>query len=317
MNAPPFIRAEDAESVLDWTELANALEAGHRRPRAILDDTLLQRGERALLSRAAWIEGLGAGVKTVAVFPDNARRNPPLPTIHGAFVLLDDDSGRPLALMDATLLNRWKTAADSALGARILARTDSKNLLIIGAGKTARALAEAYRAVLPSLRRIQIWNRTHAHAEKLAAELSATPGPAVEWTADLPAAVAEADIVSAATFAESPILRGEWVQAGTHADLVGSFTPHMREADDALLRRARIFADLRQTALETGELALPLAKGVIGESDLLGDLYDLCAGAAGRTGAEDITVYKNGGGAHLDLMTAEMTLRKFTETRGK
>ena len=317
MNPPPFIRAEDAESVLDWVELTDALESGHRRPRAVLEDTLLRRGGRALLSRAAWIEGLGAGVKTVSVFPGNAERNPPLPTVHGVFVLLDDDAGRPRALMDAALLNRWKTAADSALGARVLARADSENLLIVGAGRAARALAEAHRAVLPSLRRIQIWNRTPARARQLAARLSEAPGPAVEWTSDLAAAAAEADIVSAATFAESPILRGEWLRPGTHADLVGSFAPHMREADDALLRRARIFADLRQTALETGELALPLAAGAIAESDLLGDLYDLCAGAVGRGGAEEITVYKNGGGAHLDLMTAELVCRKFAGIRGK
>lgn len=316
MSAPPFICAEDAEAVLDWAELADALEFGHRRPRAILSDTLLRRGGRSLLSRAAWIEGLGAGVKTVAIFPDNAARNPPLPTIRGVFALLDDDTGRPLALMDAALLNRWKTAADSALGARILARADSENLLVIGAGKAARALAEAHPAVLPSLRRIQIWNRSPARAERLAAELSAAPGPAVEYAVDLPAAVAVADIVSVATFAESPILRGEWVRAGTHVDLVGSYAPHMREADDGLLRKARIFADLRQTALETGEFALPLAAGALRESDLLGDLYDLCAGAAGRVGADDITVYKNGGGAHLDLMTAEALRRKFAEIRG-
>lgn len=317
MSAPPFIRAGEAESFMDWAELADALESGHRRPRAILEDTLLRRGSRALLSRAAWVEGLGAGVKTVSVFPDNAGRTSPLPTIHGVFVLLDDDSGRPRALMDAALLNRWKTAADSALGARILARTDSENLLVVGAGKTARALAEAHRAVLPSLRRIQVWNRTPARAERLAAELSAAPGAAAEAATDLPAAVAEADIVSVATFAESPILRGEWVRPGTHADLVGSFSPHMREADDALLRKGRIFADLRKTALETGELGLPLAAGAISESDLLGDLYDLCAGAAGRGGAEEITVYKNGGGAHLDLMTADVVCRKFAETRGE
>ena len=206
-------------------------------------------------------------------------------------------------MIDNALITYWKTAADSLLGARYLARPDAERLLIIGAGAVARSLIEGYRAVL-GIRDIAVWNRTRATAEALAAETG------VRVVEDLPGAVAQADIVATATLSRTPVLQGAWLRAGCHVDLIGAFTPAMREADDAALTRARIFVDSRDSTIgHIGELIDPLARGVITEADVLGDYRDLAAGAPGRIAAEDITLCKNGGGAHLDLMTADVILR--------
>ena len=309
MNRPPFITAEDVEHRLSWTAVADALAEGHRRPRADIQDLLLRRGENALLNRAAWIDGAGIALKSVSVFPANPSRQPPRPSVQGAVLLFDDLDGHLRAVIDGGLVTRWKTAGDSVLGARLLARTDSRRLLIVGAGAVAESLVAAYSEVFPSLESIRIWNRSRDKAAALAKRFAAHAVP-VGVAEDLPSAVAEADIIATATLARSPVLQGEWVRPGTHVDLIGAFTPQMREADDALLRKGQVFVDARETTVgEIGELMIPIAAGVIGADDVRGDLYDLCNGAAGRREPDAITVYKNGGGAHLDLMTAGLMQR--------
>ncbi|GIX14456.1 MAG: ornithine cyclodeaminase [Paracoccaceae bacterium] len=306
MKGVALIGPADLAGRLDWPAVVAAIEAGHRLPPPALGDTFLHRGAEVLLSRSAWVDGLGAGVKSVTVFPDNRARD--LPSVQGAMILFDDATGTVRAVIDSALITRWKTAADSVLGARILARPDARVLTILGAGAVADSLIEAYRAILPGIARILVWNRSPGRAEALAAaHRGAHP---VEATRDLPAAVAAADIVATATMAHQPVLHGEWVRPGTHVDLIGAFTATMREADDALLTRGRIFVDCRETTLDhIGELKDPLARGVIRREDVQGDLYDLVAGRAGRRGAEEITIFKNGGGAHLDLMTAGAILK--------
>ncbi len=296
----PLITAEDVAGRLDWVRLADALEAGHRGNRAELGDQFLTRGADTLLSRAAWIDGLGVAVKSVTVMPDNAERG--LPSVHGAMVLFEDATGQVEAVIDSALVTRWKTAGDSILGARLLARADCARLLIVGAGAVAASLTEAYRAIFPGID-IAIWSRRPGPAADLAARTEARA------VTDLAAAVAEADIVATATMATEPVIHGDWLRPGQHLDLIGAFRADMREVDDAALTRARIFVDSRDTVLDhIGELRDPLARGVITRDDVLGDLYDLANGEPGRTGAEEITLYKNGGGAHLDLMTGRVIL---------
>jgi ornithine cyclodeaminase len=224
--------------------------------------------------------------------------------VQGVFVLFDHDDGRPLAVIDGAGITAWKTAADSALGSRYLSRPDARCLLMVGAGALARPLIGAHRSVRPAIEKVLVWNRTRARAEALAAKLAAE-GLAVEIAADLAAAVGQADIISSATRTERPVIEGAWLRPGAHLDLVGAFTASMREADDAALRRARLFVDARETTLDhIGELKIPIERGVIGEEDVVADLYDLAAGFAWQRSEGDITLYKNGGGAHLDLMTA-------------
>jgi ornithine cyclodeaminase/alanine dehydrogenase-like protein (mu-crystallin family) len=261
---------------------------------------VLGRGGGTLLTRAAWIEGAGIAVKSVTVMPGNPDRG--LPSVQGAMLLFDDATGALSAVIDSGLVTKWKTAADSVLGARLLARPGARRLLILGAGAVAASLVEAYSAIFPGME-VTLWNRNPARAAALA------PRYRVTVASDLPEAVAAADIVATATMASAPVLRGEWLREGQHLNLVGAYLPHMREADDAALRRGRIFVDSRETTIpHIGELKTPIEAGVIGEGDVLGDLYDLVAGRAGRRGPDEITIFKNGGGAHLDLMTARVIL---------
>lgn len=290
-----------AEERLDWLTLCDAIEAGHSLPRAEIGDTFLYRGDDTLLSRAAWIDGLGQLVKTATIFPGNTARGEP--AINGSAALYSDLDGRLSAIVDFHLLTKWKTAGDSVCAARRLARPDSEVIVIIGAGTVARSLREAYGAVFPDARFL-IWNRSPLGAARLAAQFDRTdPAP------DLEAAVGLADIVTCATMTTEPILKGAWLRPGQHVDLIGAYRPDMREADDTALRRSRVFVDSRETTVgHIGELKIPISDGVFFESDIVAEYYDLGTGAFARQSDDEITLFKNGGGAHLDLMVARYIL---------
>lgn len=288
---------------LSWPEAVEALRRGHLLPRPDQGDLLLGPASAMLLNRAARIEGLGAVVKAETVYPDNAARG--LPSVQGAVLLFDPESGAIRAVIESRLITQFKTAADSVLGARCLARPESRDLLVVGAGAVAASLSRAYAAAFPGLRRIALWSRRPEQAVALAATLGDL-GVEVACVTDLPAAVGASDIVSCATMARAPILRGDWVRPGTHVDLVGAFTPEMREADDALIARGSIYVDFMATVMDRiGEIMEPIRSGAIGRDHIRGDLYDLvAAGGFARRSEDEITVFKNGGGAHLDLMIA-------------
>ena len=291
---------KDAEALLTWPGLLDAFEAGHCLPKPDIKDLFVYRGSDTVLDRATWIDGLGALVKVATVIPSNAQRG--LPTVNGSVTLYDDKTGELTALVDFHLVTKWKTAGDSLLSARQLARADSRTVLIVGAGTVARSMAEAYRSAFPQAQ-FTFWNRSPAGAAALAA---ATGGTA---TTDLEQAVRQADIIATATMSHDPLVLGDWLQPGTHLDLIGAYRPDMREADDDALTRARIFVDARATTIDhIGELKDPIARGVISESDIVADFYDLAKGTYDRRGPEEITLAKNGGGAHLDLMTAAYIL---------
>jgi ornithine cyclodeaminase len=292
----------EGEARLDWLALTEALEAGHLLPRAEIGDTFLYRGGDTLLTRSAWIDGLGIAVKSATIFPGNPAQDKP--TVNGGVSLYSDRDGTLEAVVDFHLVTKWKTAGDSLLAARRLARPEARVILIVGAGTVARSLVEAYSAAFPQAR-FTVWNRSTEGAARLArAHPKVTPVP------DLEAAVREADIVASATMSTEPLIRGDWLRPGQHLDLIGAYRPDMREADDAALRRARIFVDNRKTVLDhIGELKTPLAQGVIAAGDVVADFYDLAGGGFGRRSAEEITLFKNGGGAHLDLMTGRYILQ--------
>ena len=270
------------------------------RPKAQIRDTFLYRGEDTMLTRSAWIDGLGSVVKTANIMPGNPGRSEPL--IHGAVNLYDDTTGVLEAIVDFHLVTKWKTAGDSVLGARLLARPDSEVILIVGAGTVGRTLREAYGTLFPQARFL-IWNRSADGAKRFADECEKT-----EAVASLEEGMAQADIITSATMTSEPIIKGAWLKPGQHVDLIGAYRPDMREADDDVLTRARLFMDSRDTVLDhIGEFKDPLARGVIAKSDVEGDLYDHESGLFKRA-LQDITLYKNGGGAHLDLMTSRYIL---------
>ncbi len=290
-----------ADPLLNWAALTDALVAGHSLARAGIKDSLLYRDTDTVLSRTAWVDGLGIAVKVATIFPGNPALDKP--TINGAVNLYGDHDGVLEAIIDFHLVTKWKTASDSLLAAKLLARPDSDCILIIGAGNVARAQYEAYRSAFPDAR-FMVWNRSPEHAEAMAAQYSN-----MLVASDLETAVRLADIVTCATMSRTPLIKGEWLQAGQHIDLIGAYRPDMREADDEAMRRARIFVDSRETVLEhIGELKDPLASGVITSADIQGDFYDIPAGDFSRESDADITLFKNGGGAHLDLMTSRYIL---------
>lgn len=280
-----------AEAHLDWAGLLQALEAGHRLPKADIADLLLYRRDDTLLDRGAWIDGLGSLVKVGTIVPSNAARGKP--TVNGIVNLFDDTTGELTALLDFHLVTKWKTAGDSLLSATRLARKDSRNILLVGAGTVARSMVEAYGSAFPGAR-FTVWSRTRKTAETMGLPVAD----------DLEAAVKAADIICTATMATAPLIMGDWLQPGQHLDLIGAYTPAMREVDDAAMTRARVFVDARATTVHhIGDIMAPIASGAMTEADVIADFYDDPA-LFTRRSADEITIAKNGGGAHLDLMTA-------------
>lgn len=308
----PWIPADDVHELLPYADLVDALAAGHLLPPADVRRTVYgpEGSDQVYLGLPAWQPGHAIGVKLVTVFPGNPAAGKP--SVQAVYVLFDGADGSPLATMDGTALTYRKTACDSALGSRFLSRPDSRTLLMVGAGGLGPHLVAAHRAVRPSLDEVLVWNRTRGRAEALVAEL-ATGGVAASVVDDLDGAVARADIVCTATMTRDPLVKGARLRPGTHLDLVGAYLPDHREIDDDCVRRAAIHVDSRLAAVEeSGDLVIPLAAGVITEHDIRGDLFDLCQGRApGRASPEEITLFENGGGGHLDLMTGQLVWERY------
>ncbi len=306
-----LVEAASVNAALDYGGLADVLadvfRAGAvspvRHAHQVTDDP---DGPGTLLLMPAWQPGRAIGIKSVTVFPTNGERN--VPSVHALHILLDGETGAPRAIMDGAALTERRTAAASALAARYLAREDATRMLMVGAGALAPHLIRAHAATR-GLREIRIWNRTGARAKALAVSLTAEGYP-VSATGDLEEAAGWADVISCATLAAKPLIRGDWLLPGAHLDLVGAFRPDMREADDTAVRRARLFVDVRESALaEAGDIADPLARGVIAEADIAGDLATLVRGeVAGRGSDDEITLFKSVGSAIEDLAAAQMVM---------
>ncbi len=251
----------------------------------------------------AWTTGHYYGVKIVNIAPGNSALG--LPGLHGHYLLFDARTGAPLAQLDGDEITARRTAAASALAASYLCRDDSQHLLVVGAGKVARLLPEAYEAAVPSVAKISVWARRGEEAKAVAKEWSGQLGINAYATDSLEKACAEADIVSCATMATSPLIRGHWLSGGCHLDLIGGFTPGMREADDACFENARIFVDTEEALQKSGDLISPMSRGIFSADDVRGTLTTLCKGVAvGRRSAQDRTVFKSVGTALEDLAAA-------------
>ncbi|MCX7890912.1 MAG: ornithine cyclodeaminase family protein [Burkholderiales bacterium] len=307
----PYLPAADIEAALDYPSLVAALGAafatGAQAPLRHVH-VVAPRIEGRLLLMPAWRQEEALGVKLVTVFPANRSRG--LATVAALFVLLDGATGHPRALLDGEALTLRRTAAASALASKHLSRSDSATLVVVGTGKLAPCMAAAHCAVRP-IRRVLVWGRRRERAEALAADLARSGLPASP-AAGLDAALAEADIVTCATTATEPVVRGAAVRPGTHVDLVGGFTPGMREADDALVAKAEVFVDTYAGALaEAGDLVQPIANGVITRDAVRAELAELVVGArSGRSGEDAITLFKSVGTALEDLAAAELAVSR-------
>lgn len=254
------------------------------------------------------------GVKIVTVSPDNNAIGKP--AIMGQYLLLNGRTGEPQALIDGPRLTQWRTACASALAASYLAREDASRLLIVGAGALSTFLARAHAAVRP-IATISIWNRTPDNASKAAEELR-RHGLAASAVTDLDAALGVADIISCATISTTPLVKGAALKPGTHVDLVGGYTPHMREADDETVRRASVYVDTRAGATkEAGDIVQPLASGLLTHDGILADLHELARGERhGRRSAEEITLFKSVGAGLEDLAAGIAVYRKSAGSKG-
>ena len=310
-----FVSAAEIDSTLDFSSLIDALHAAFRADmetplrhhHAIARDD----GEASLLLMPAWTkekDGAFLGTKVVTVYPGNLAKG--LGSVAGTYLLMSGDTGEPLVAIDGHRMTLWRTAAASALAAKYLAREDASHLMLFGAGALAPYLVRAHAAVWP-IKKVSIWNRTPGRAAALAEELSAESFK-TEIVTDKERATRDADIVTCITLSQVPVFSGDWLKEGAHVDLVGAFRPNAREADDAAIKRSSVYVDTRRGALkEAGDIVIPLSTGVLKESDVKGDLFELCRGTAkGRASAQEITLFKSVGTAIEDLAAAMLVWKK-------
>jgi ornithine cyclodeaminase len=264
--------------------------------------------DATLLLMPAWRSGEAVGVKIVSVFPGNAARG--LPAVAGLYLLLDGDTGMPRALLDGQALTVRRTAAASALAASYLARPDAERLVMVGTGALVPHLIAAHAEVRP-IREVAVWGRSLAKAEAVAKRF-AVAGFTVSAVTDLAEAVRRADVVSCATLSSAPLIDGAWLPPGVHLDLVGGFTPAMREANDEAVRRARVYVDTREGACkEAGDIVQPLASGVLAPDAIAGDLFELTRDLRpGRRAATEITLFKSVGTALEDFAAARLAVER-------
>lgn len=301
-----IFEASAVENALETRELVEALRRGFRGsvttpPRHHHKINVPGAPEAMLLLMPAWIEGRYVGVKIVSVFPGNAEKK--LDSVQGSYVLLSGQTGQPLASIDGRMLTLRRTACASALAASYLARNDAERLLMIGTGALAPHLILAHAAMRP-IREVLVWGRDGAKATALAQRLDGRVLK-VRATTDLEGAVGGADVISCATLSKAPLIQGAWLKPGQHIDLVGSYAPDMREADDETIRRSRVYVDTETALKESGDLAQPLASGVLTPQQIAGNLAELAQGrVAGRSFHNQITLFKSTGTALEDLAAA-------------
>ena len=308
-----IVSAAEVEAALDFESLIERLRQAFRRdivapPRHHHRVETPDGVDATLLLMPAWQTGRHIGIKMVTIFPGNAERG--LPAVMGAYLLLDGETGSPLAMIDGPMLTARRTAAASALAASYLARPDCERLLMVGTGTLAPQLILAHAAVRP-IRNVLVWGRTEEKAAKLAKRLNRSDFR-VQHTTDLEDAARGAHIISCATLSVEPLIAGAWLQNGQHLDLVGGFRPDMRETDDTAIRRARIFVDTRAGACkEAGDIVQPLESGVLDPDDIAADLFELTRGErAGRRFYDQITLFKSVGTAIEDLAAAQLTIER-------
>ncbi len=305
--------ADEVAAALPYDRLIAALDRAFREPASVPARSFhtipVPNGHDGfLVLMPAWAVGRHACVKIATVFPGNDAHG--LPTVQAQVLLLDASNGRAIALFEGGEITRRRTAAASALAARYLARSDARELLVVGAGALAPYMASAHAQVRP-IERILVWGRHPAKADACARLIqSQLPAHSVAATIDLESAVRGADVISCATTSAQPLVKGQWLKDGAHLDLVGSFSARTREADSDAVARSRVFVDTYQGARdEAGDLLIPIAEGRIAADHIAGDLAELvCGRVAARISERDVTLFKSVGTAIEDLIAAETAL---------
>ncbi len=306
LDADAVRRALDRPSLIE--ALATMFREGCETPVRHHHPVAVPGGADAtLLLMPAWIPGRYNGTKVVNVSPDNGAFG--LTAVQSLYLLFSGRTGELLATFDGAELTTRRTVAASSLAARYLARADAQALLVVGTGHVAQQIAASHAAIRP-IRQVGVHGRDKAKTSALASALR-DQGFEAAVVSDLAAAVAEADIVSCATLSREPLIKGEWLRPGTHLDLIGGFTPLMREADDDAIRRSSVFIDTEGARHEAGDIVAPLGSGVLGPDGVLADLADLVGGRhPGRTRDDEITLFKSVGAASEDLAAAALAYER-------
>lgn len=304
-----YFDAKTIEKLLSYDELIEALSRFHQGKMPESAHMLRNEpdgGHNQFIALVGWQKEEIIAVKLVGVFPDNLKMEPAQPSIQGVVVTFDAKTGAPRFSADGAEMTFRKTAGVSGLGSRILAREDAKTLLVVGAGGLAPHVLQAHCAARPSINKVMIWNRTFAKAQALAQQWNSPERPVIA-VEDLSLATREADIISCVTMSDTPLIKGSDLQPGAHLDLIGAYLPEMREADNDAMLKGRIYVDTRQNMEGAGDLRQPVDLGLMGWDAVNGDLFDLNKNmVGGRQSADEITIFKNVGGGHLDLFTAQL-----------
>ncbi len=306
---PSFYSPSEVAALLPWPQLIEAIERtvteqGATAPERTVHQVPVPGGpDASLLLKPGWVAGDVIAVKAVTFFPENGTLN--LPTVNAGVLLFDGRNGVLLGACDGNELTTRRTAAASAVAAKRLSRPDASRLLVVGTGALSPMTAQAHAAVR-NFDTVEVWGRNADKAAAVVATLAAA-GLTASAAPDLDAAVAEADVISCVTGSTEPLVKGSLLKPGAHVDLIGAFTPTMRESDDDVIRRANVWVDTRSDGVLAGDLAIPLAAGLLTMDDLQGDLNDLISGASpGRTSADEITMFKSAGMALEDVAAARL-----------
>ncbi|MDT0552941.1 ornithine cyclodeaminase family protein [Urechidicola vernalis] len=266
--------------------------------------------DSTLLLMPAWNPSKDAGVKVVTVSPENGQFD--LPSIQGTYIYLDATKGGVKAIIEAKSLTVKRTAAASALASKYLSRKDASTLLMIGTGALSINLIKAHASVRP-IKDVFVWGRNFQKAQDIcyalkAEDFNCTPIETIEQK------ISEVTIISCATLSKSPLVFGAKLQPGQHLDLVGAYKKDMREADNDAIKKATVFVDTFQGGLkESGDIVIPIAEGIISESDIKADLFSLTTNThVGRKTNNEITLFKSVGHALEDLAAASYYYKKFT-----
>jgi alanine dehydrogenase len=242
-----------------------------------------------------------AGVKIVNVHPNNTKKG--LPTVMALTIILDIESGQPIAVINATQLTDMRTGAAGAVAGKYLSAKKEIILGVIGTGRQAQAQVTAISREL-KIRQVKIWSRNPEHIRKFADRFMEFPcrASSLENACDC-------DVLVTTTPSRSPLVRSEWIHEGTHINAIGADAPGKEELDPALILRAQVFVDDPAQAIHSGEINVPISQGIYRATDIAGTLGEVVIGKKKRAGPDTITIFDSTGLAIQDLAIARIAMK--------
>lgn len=319
---------EETEKVLKMDEVIKAVEAAYAQKaeeKAKIFDWVFHAFEPGVADmdiKSGWLSDDGVyGMKLVSWFSENSKRD--LPNIIGVIMVFDDETGKPIGLVDGSHITGMRTGASGAIGAKYMARKNSETLLMVGTGHISKFEIAATLIAVPTIKKViindprNIDNANHLAAslkDLLYKEFQIEKVIEIEVSSSLEASVAVSDVIITATPATSPMIKKEWLKKGTHISCVGADMPGKEEIDPQIFTDARVVVDDLKQCMHIGEIEIPVKEGYLKTEDILGEIGELVNGTLeGRVNDEEITVFDATGTALLDLITAQLAFKKAEE----